>query len=55
MTTLKMKHLLALATIGVASAAMPQQPFDLDPSFRTNLIGAFVKSVVPLNHDNILL
>lgn len=55
MTTLKMKHLLALATIGVASAAMPQQPFDLDPSFRTNMIGDFVKSVVPLNDDNLLL
>ena len=49
----KMRSLIAVATVLVATAAWPQQPFDLDPSFRTSIPSVYVSSVLPMEDGKV--
>ena len=50
-----LQHMLAVATFLVATAAWPQQPFDLDPSFRTNINSWYVSSILPRLDGKVLI
>ncbi len=50
-----LRHMLAVATFWVATAAWAQQPFDLDPSFRTNMNSWYVSSILPLPDGKVFL
>jgi hypothetical protein len=44
---MNMRKFAVAALAGAATAAAAQQPFDLDPTFRTNIMGNFVLSIAP--------
>lgn len=50
-----LKTLIAVATALVATAAWPQQPFDLDPSFRFNAESKEIVSILPLPDGDIIV
>ncbi|MBX2982118.1 MAG: T9SS type A sorting domain-containing protein [Flavobacteriales bacterium] len=50
-----LKTLIAVATALVATAAWPQQPFDIDPSFRFNAQSAYIASLLPLPDGDIIV
>ncbi len=49
------KHMFAVATTLVATAAWAQQPFDLDPSFRLNAESVWISSIFPLPDGDIIV
>ncbi|MBX2982131.1 MAG: T9SS type A sorting domain-containing protein [Flavobacteriales bacterium] len=50
-----LKTLLAVATTLVATAAWPQQPFDLDPTFTFNAQSVRIESILPLADGDVIL
>ncbi|MCC6839921.1 MAG: T9SS type A sorting domain-containing protein [Flavobacteriales bacterium] len=50
-----MKTLIALAATLAAGAAWPQQPFDLDPSFRFNADSWYINSTYPLPDGDVII
>jgi hypothetical protein len=52
---MSLRKFAVAALAGAATAAAAQQPFDLDPTFRTNIMGNFVLSVAPMVDGTILL
>jgi hypothetical protein len=52
---MNMRKFAVAALAGAATAAAAQQPFNLDPTFRTNIMGNFVLSIAPMVDGTILL
>ena len=50
-----LKTLIALAATLAAGAAWPQQPFDLDPSFRFNADSWYINSTYPLPDGDVII
>ncbi len=50
-----LKTLLAVATVLVATAVWPQQPFNLDPNFRFNAESKGIESILPLPDGDIIV
>ena len=55
MRVVKKRLMTTLATFAVASVALPQQPFDVDPNFRTQLKDQSVTYVAELSTGELLL
>ncbi|MBS1942863.1 MAG: hypothetical protein JST38_18520, partial [Bacteroidetes bacterium] len=49
------KTVIALAATLAASAAWPQQPFDLDTTFRFNAGSVYIASILPLPDGDVIL
>ena len=50
-----LKTMIALAASMVASAAWPQQPFDLDTNFRLNAQSVYLASILPLPDGDVIV
>jgi len=50
-----LKTLIAVATALVATAAWPQQPFNLDPNFRFNAQSKGIESILPLPDGDVII